>query len=341
MLLQAAAMEESTVAALKMRIAQLGAENSRLKASNKQLQDSICSSELQELRSMNRELQKALCRKVLFAGSEESGDGLQHHTNMEPAVEPAAPTISYTSMGSAAAPAISCASTGLGALLPPAISRATTSPGALPPPGSSCTSAGPGALPPSGSTCASTDSAAPSPGTSCSNMSPGSLPSPASTGPVALPTTSCASAGLAEAPPPALDTGCEETLRQAALIPDTTAGTVSDGQVHLGRGIYIDLGTWERLLLLPTDAAFCKQLAVRMWGNDVLKVRSLNGTLSNTAISKGGLKAHKALSPVKVAALSDSFWHYLQVKLCDPAEMEKRHKLLARYLAQKCADLRR
>lgn len=74
--------------------------------------------------------------------------------------------------------------------------------------------------------------------------------------------------------------------------------------MHLGRVIYIDLGTWERLLLLPTDAAFCKQLAVRMWGNDILKVRSLNGTLSNKAISKGGLKIRKALSPVKVAALS-------------------------------------
>lgn len=75
-------------------------------------------------------------------------------------------------------------------------------------------------------------------------------------------------------------------------------------QVHLGRGIYIDPGTWERLLLLPTDSAFCKQLAVRMWGNEVLKERTLTGTLSNKAISKGGLKVQKALSPVKVSALS-------------------------------------
>lgn len=74
--------------------------------------------------------------------------------------------------------------------------------------------------------------------------------------------------------------------------------------MHLGRGLFIDKATWDRLLLLPTDAAFCKQLAVRIWGNDVLKVRSLTGTLSNKAISKGGLKAHQALTPVKVAALS-------------------------------------
>lgn len=197
---------------------------------------------------------------------------------------------------------------------------------------------------------------------SCATTRPAAPPAPAvicaNTGSAAPPAPDITCTSTGSAAPPALDdAGCEKTgtgrtqdaagprptkaLGQAAHHPDSSTGAVSDGQVHLGRGQYIDEQTWQRLLLLPTDAAFCKQLAVRIWGNDVLKGRSLTGTLSNKAISKGGIKPHKALSPIKVAALSDSFWYYLRMKDCEPLDLHKRHKLLARYVAQKCADLRR
>ncbi|XP_075532404.1 uncharacterized protein LOC142565764 [Dermacentor variabilis] len=123
---------------------------------------------------------------------------------------------------------------------------------------------------------------------------------------------------------------------------DPTVGTMNEaGEVHLGHGNYMDRDTWQRLLALPTDSAFCKQLAVRLWGSEILCQRSLTGSLSNRAISKGVTRVFPALSPVKVASMSDSFFHFLQVKKCPPEDIQKRHKCLRQYLAQKCADLRR
>lgn len=75
-------------------------------------------------------------------------------------------------------------------------------------------------------------------------------------------------------------------------------------QVHLGHGFHIEEEVWERLVNLPTNSTFCKQLAVRMWGNDTLKDRTLTGTLSNQAIAKGTAKKHTPLTPIKVASLS-------------------------------------
>lgn len=111
--------------------------------------------------------------------------------------------------------------------------------------------------------------------------------------------------------------------------------------VHLGHGSYIEEDMREGLISLPTDFAFCKQLAVRLWGNETLKERSLTGTLSNQAIAKGTVKKQTPLTPKKVASLSDAFWRYLTLRGVAEADLPKRHKLLTRYLAQKCADLRR
>lgn len=62
-------MEPANVAALKKRMVELEDEVEELKASNKKLQDSVCSSESQELRTLNRDLRKALCRKVIFSST--------------------------------------------------------------------------------------------------------------------------------------------------------------------------------------------------------------------------------------------------------------------------------
>ncbi|XP_077506992.1 uncharacterized protein LOC144116159 [Amblyomma americanum] len=130
--------------------------------------------------------------------------------------------------------------------------------------------------------------------------------------------------------------------RKADQDLDLTVGTTNEaGEVHVGHGHYIDPGTWERLLTANNDSAFCKQLAVRLWGNTVLSERSVTGTLSNNAISKGATKVFPPLSPAKVASMADSFWHFLKLKGCLGEEMLKRHKRLPRYLAQKCSDLRR
>ncbi|KAH7950724.1 hypothetical protein HPB52_000178 [Rhipicephalus sanguineus] len=133
-----------------------------------------------------------------------------------------------------------------------------------------------------------------------------------------------------------------KALGKEAHTLDTNVGTQNEaGDVHVGHGTYIDLDTWQRLLQAPLDSTFCKQLAVRLWGNEVLAQRSLTGTLSNRALSKGMTRTYPPLSPVKLASMSASFLHFLKVKGCPPEDLQKRHKCLQKYLAQKCADLRR
>ncbi|XP_064462020.1 BEN domain-containing protein 5-like isoform X2 [Ornithodoros turicata] len=117
--------------------------------------------------------------------------------------------------------------------------------------------------------------------------------------------------------------------------------TTEDGQVQLGEGIFVSSDTWTHLMQQPADAAFCKRLAVALWGNETLAQRSVTGKQSNKDVSKGKTAVYPQLSPVKVTCMSSAFWHYLLSKGCSTEEAPKRHKQLVRYLAQKCADLRR
>ncbi|XP_064457754.1 BEN domain-containing protein 5-like isoform X2 [Ornithodoros turicata] len=117
--------------------------------------------------------------------------------------------------------------------------------------------------------------------------------------------------------------------------------TTEDGQVQLGEGIFVSSDTWTHLMQQPADAAFCKRLAVALWGNETLAQCSVTGKQSNKDVSKGKTAVYPQLSPVKVTCMSSAFWHYLLSKGCSTEEAPKRHKQLVRYLAQKCADLRR
>ncbi|XP_077564692.1 uncharacterized protein LOC144180178 [Haemaphysalis longicornis] len=131
-------------------------------------------------------------------------------------------------------------------------------------------------------------------------------------------------------PPPSfegLGTGLKAPLlskkKQTALgIPDdidSTCGQVNEaGDVHLGHGVYIGHSTWVSLMSTPADSTFCKRLAVALWGPDVLAKRSLTGSASNKAVSKGNKTTFKALSPLKLAGMSSAFWTYLEEQNCPP-----------------------
>ncbi|KAK8770837.1 hypothetical protein V5799_012698 [Amblyomma americanum] len=43
-----------------------------------------------------------------------------------------------------------------------------------------------------------------------------------------------------------------------------------DGQVQLGNGVQVSADVWAALMMQTTDAAFCKRLAVALWGVEVL-----------------------------------------------------------------------
>ncbi|XP_077485841.1 BEN domain-containing protein 5-like [Amblyomma americanum] len=114
-----------------------------------------------------------------------------------------------------------------------------------------------------------------------------------------------------------------------------------DGQVQLGNGVHVSADVWAALVMQTTDAAFCERLAVALWGVEVLAKRSVFGKQSNKDIAKGKTMVHRPLSPMKLVGMSSAFAHFLKEKGCPEEELGKRHKQLVRYLAQKCADLRR
>lgn len=74
-------------------------------------------------------------------------------------------------------------------------------------------------------------------------------------------------------------------------------------QVEIGSGVKIPKTKWERLLKQNVDSRFVKEAATAIWGTEVLKKRSVTGTLSNRAIKMGKTEAFPCLSPEKVDAL--------------------------------------
>ncbi|XP_077512230.1 BEN domain-containing protein 5-like [Amblyomma americanum] len=112
-------------------------------------------------------------------------------------------------------------------------------------------------------------------------------------------------------------------------------------KVQLGNGVHVSADVWAALMMQTADAAFCKRLAVALWGVKVLAKRSVFGKQSNKDIAKGKTMVHPPLSPMKLVGMSSAFAHFLKEKECPEEELGKRHKQLVRYFAQKFADLRR
>ncbi|KAK8755055.1 hypothetical protein V5799_002244 [Amblyomma americanum] len=102
--------------------------------------------------------------------------------------------------------------------------------------------------------------------------------------------------------------GCQKfaPVGHTEQVDDTVGTTNEAGDVHVGHGSCVPVAAWNRLPALGSDSTFCKQLAVCLWGKEILAQRSLTGTLSNNAISKGMAKIHPPLSPLKVASVSRS-----------------------------------
>lgn len=67
-------------------------------------------------------------------------------------------------------------------------------------------------------------------------------------------------------------------------------------QVHLGSGIWVDEEKWHQLQVTQGDSKYTKNLAVMIWGTDVLKNRSVTGVATKKkkdAVPKPPLSPHK------------------------------------------------
>lgn len=75
-------------------------------------------------------------------------------------------------------------------------------------------------------------------------------------------------------------------------------------QVDIGQGVLLRKSQWEALRQQQSDSRFVKEAATAIWGRDILKIRSVTGTLSNSAKAKGLTVPYAQLTPRKVKALT-------------------------------------
>lgn len=76
----------------------------------------------------------------------------------------------------------------------------------------------------------------------------------------------------------------------------TGACVLNPFQVHLGSGIWVDEEKWHQLQVTQGDSKYTKNLAVMIWGTDVLKNRSVTGVATKKkkdAVPKPPLSPHK------------------------------------------------
>ncbi|XP_064465510.1 uncharacterized protein LOC135377135 isoform X2 [Ornithodoros turicata] len=113
--------------------------------------------------------------------------------------------------------------------------------------------------------------------------------------------------------------------------------------VDLGGGIKIPKDKWDILNRHEEEIKFVKELAVSIWGSEVLAERTFSGTLSNRAKAEGKTATFPALSPVKVQAMRSAYVNYLTSKknLTDANEIKKKTSMMRVYVSQKISDLRR
>ncbi|XP_054689469.1 BEN domain-containing protein 5 isoform X6 [Grus americana] len=81
-----------------------------------------------------------------------------------------------------------------------------------------------------------------------------------------------------------------------APVPVMDKYILENGKVHLGSGIWVDEEKWHQLQVTQGDSKYTKNLAVMIWGTDVLKNRSVTGVATKKkkdAVPKPPLSPHK------------------------------------------------
>uniref|UniRef100_A0A803TQU4 BEN domain-containing protein n=1 Tax=Anolis carolinensis TaxID=28377 RepID=A0A803TQU4_ANOCA len=81
-----------------------------------------------------------------------------------------------------------------------------------------------------------------------------------------------------------------------AALPVMDKYILENGKVHLGSGIWVDEEKWHQLQVTQGDSKYTKNLAVMIWGTDVLKNRSVTGVATKKkkdAVPKPPLSPHK------------------------------------------------
>ncbi|XP_076842987.1 BEN domain-containing protein 5-like [Brachyhypopomus gauderio] len=139
-----------------------------------------------------------------------------------------------------------------------------------------------------------------------------------------------------------------QTIRQSNLSPplNTPQATVveisqqkeqasEEERTHIGEGIYINTNQWKRVQGNSKDSLFVKELAVCIWGTNILANRSLEGKSCPTTKTT----PRPPLTPHKLRALKNCFQKWLETKNLEEFELRTRAGKFGRYVTEKIQDI--
>ncbi|XP_030061885.1 BEN domain-containing protein 5 [Microcaecilia unicolor] len=121
-----------------------------------------------------------------------------------------------------------------------------------------------------------------------------------------------------------------------AVIPVMDKYTLENGKVHLGSGIWVDAEKWHQVQVTQGDSKFTKNLAVMIWGTDVLKNRSVTGVATK---KKKDAVPKPPLSPHKLSIVRECLYDRIAQDTVDETEIAQRLSKVNKYICEKIMDI--
>ncbi|CAH1173957.1 unnamed protein product [Phaedon cochleariae] len=116
-------------------------------------------------------------------------------------------------------------------------------------------------------------------------------------------------------------------------------GQIIGDEVHLGQNIFLKKEIYNSCLVsAKSGAQFVKNIAVSIFGIEILKNSSVTGKMSNR-IKKS--EARPPLDPNKLKAIKEIYEHYLTKKGENAVSIERNLSKIGLYISSKISDLNR
>ncbi|KAM8930086.1 BEN domain-containing protein 5 [Pelodytes ibericus] len=111
---------------------------------------------------------------------------------------------------------------------------------------------------------------------------------------------------------------------------------LENGKVHLGSGVWVNEEKWHQLQATQGDSKYTKNLAVMIWGTDVLKNRSVTGVATK---KKKDAIPKPPLSPHKLSVVRECMYDRIAQETMDENEIAHRLSKVNKYICEKIMDI--
>ncbi|KAG8436931.1 hypothetical protein GDO86_007855 [Hymenochirus boettgeri] len=141
-------------------------------------------------------------------------------------------------------------------------------------------------------------------------------------------------------PEPDIQKASTEEANTSSFYPTPTPMVdkyiLENGKVHLGSGVWVNEEKWHQLQATQGDSKYTKNLAVMIWGTDVLKNRSVTGVATK---KKKDAVPKPPLSPHKLSVVRECMYDRIARETVDENEIAQRLSKVNKYICEKIMDI--